>query len=107
MQDRTVQWLDHNRFWSETGVQRSHLRFCRQRTEKAEIACELGLTHFIDDRPDVLSAMVAVVPFRFLFGPQRAPSSGHTCVPGWRAAASAVRATLTAGTSNTAAEPFP
>jgi hypothetical protein len=32
--------------------------FCRQRHEKAAICRELGLTHFIDDRLEVLSHLL-------------------------------------------------
>jgi hypothetical protein len=98
VQDRTRRWLDHHQFWRETGVQPSRLRFCRERAEKAVIARSIGLTHFIDDRPDVLAAMEDVVPFRFLFGPQRRPSTAHVLVPDWPAAVAAVRVTLSPGT---------
>ncbi len=46
-------------------------RFCRERHEKAGHARDLGLTQFIDDKPDVHLALEGVVPHRFLFGPQR------------------------------------
>lgn len=105
VQDRTRRWLDHHRFWEVTGMNRASLRFCRRRDEKAEIARELKLTHFVDDRPDVLAAMLGVVPFRFLFGPQRAPFPQHKHVLDWQSAAAAIRASLTAGTSGSAAAP--
>jgi hypothetical protein len=50
------------------------VRFCLQRPEKALHCRELGITHFIDDRTDVLEAMIGVVPNLYLFGPQRAPA---------------------------------
>lgn len=93
VQERTVRWLEHHRFWDETGVQRARLRFCRQRAEKAVIARALGLTHFVDDRADVLGAMVGVVAHRFLFGPQRAVPAGHTHVADWQRALAAIRGT--------------
>ncbi len=105
VQDRTRRWLDHHRFWEMTRMDRANLRFCRQRNEKAEIARELGLTHFVDDRPDVLAAMLGVVRFRFLFGPQRAPAPQHTQVLDWQAVAVAIRGSLTAETSGKAAAP--
>jgi hypothetical protein len=104
VQDRTQRWLEHHRFWGETGVQRSRLRFCRQRAEKADIARSIGLTHFIDDRPDVLAPMAGLVQFRFLFGPQRHPSAGPILVPDWRAVVAAVHASLSPGRSGTGAE---
>lgn len=104
VQDRTLRWLEHHGFWKATGVQRSHLRFCRQRAEKADIARSIGLTHFVDDRPDVLAPMAGLVQFRFLFGPQRHPSTGPILVPDWRAVVAAVHASLSPEKSGTGAE---
>lgn len=68
IQARTEQWLDHVHFFERTGVDPSHLRFCRQRPEKADHCAELGVTHFVDDRADVLGHLVGVVEHLFLFG---------------------------------------
>lgn len=65
----TAQWLAHHRFFERTGISSANLRFCRKRPEKAQIAAQLGLTHFIDDRIDVLAAM-GTVGNRVLFGTQ-------------------------------------
>jgi hypothetical protein len=56
----------------------------------------LGITHFIDDRPDVLDHLEGVVLHRFLFGPQRKTvgSRGAVAVIDWQAAAEAVMASL-------------
>lgn len=67
MQRLSRQWLEHGRFFEITGVRRDRLLFCLKRPEKALIARELGLDAFIDDREDVLEAMVGVVPRRILF----------------------------------------
>jgi hypothetical protein len=71
IQDRTRQWLKHHRFFERTGIPEGHLRFCLRRPQKALHCADLGITHFIDDRFDVLDAMRGVVPNRYLFGPQR------------------------------------
>jgi hypothetical protein len=71
---RSRRWLAHWRFHEATGVLESSLRFCRERREKADHARKLGLTHFIDDRQDVLRHLEGVVPHRYLFGPQREPA---------------------------------
>lgn len=71
IQDRTRQWFDHHRFFERTGIDRAKVRFCLQRPHKAIHCRELGITHFIDDRTDVLKAMRGVVADRYLFGPQR------------------------------------
>lgn len=52
---RTLEWLDHHNFYERTGVQRDRVHFCRERAQKAGISDALGLTHFIDDRLEVLS----------------------------------------------------
>lgn len=89
VQDRTRRWLDANGFYTTTGVSRTHLRFCRERPQKADHARELALTHFIDDRLDVLQALRGTVERLLLFGPQRRPvAAAHWLTPAlsWRAA---------------------
>ncbi|MEM9455731.1 MAG: hypothetical protein AAGF11_16230 [Myxococcota bacterium] len=71
IQARTRRWLAHHRFFERTGVRPDRLRFCLKRHEKAPICARLRLDAFIDDRPDVLRPMEGVVPWRYLFGPQR------------------------------------
>jgi len=84
VQERTLQWFGHHRFFERTGIDSRNVRFCLKRPEKAIHCRELGITHFIDDRTDVLAAMVGVVPHLYLFGPQRgAPPSGTRHVAGW------------------------
>lgn len=68
---RTKQWLNKHHFYEQTGIPEEHLRFCFERHEKAEHCEELGLTHFIDDRTDVLRHLKALVPHLLLFGPQK------------------------------------
>ncbi len=72
--ERSLRWLGHHGFWERTGVPRDAFRFCRQRHEKAPIAAELGLTHFVDDRVDVHRALRGVVPHRYLFGGHEEPA---------------------------------
>ncbi len=71
VQDRTLQWFAYHRFFERTGIKRENVRFCLKRPDKAVHCRELGITHFIDDRIDVLQAMVGTVPNLYLFGPQR------------------------------------
>lgn len=87
VQEKTRHWLRHHRFFERTGIAPENLRFCLERPQKAEHCKELGITHFIDDRPDVLDHLEGVVRHRFLFGPQRKPhvSAGVVTVPSWRA----------------------
>ena len=71
VEQRTRQWLWHHDFWARTGILAENLRFCRRRPDKAVHCAELGITHFVDDRPDVHEALAGVVAHRYLFGPQR------------------------------------
>ncbi|GAA3762691.1 hypothetical protein GCM10022225_55410 [Plantactinospora mayteni] len=66
---RTRLWLEHHDFYARTGVRAGHLHFCRTRQGKAPIAAALGLTHFVDDRLEVLSYL-ETVPNRYLFRPR-------------------------------------
>jgi hypothetical protein len=59
-------WLDCHEFFRVTGVARERVRFCRERHDKAAICRELGVTHFVDDRHDVLGPLVGVVAHPFL-----------------------------------------
>jgi hypothetical protein len=96
IQARTRSWLDKRGFFDVTRLPRDHLRFCRERREKADHAMALGLTHFIDDRFDVLRHLEGIVPHRFLFGPQRRPyANGPTLthVRDWRALLHAIKGT--------------
>lgn len=70
-QEKTRLWLEHHRFYEETGVKRENLRFCRKRHEKAIHSEELGLTHFIDDRLDVLRHLRFTTKNLYLFGEQK------------------------------------
>jgi hypothetical protein len=59
-------WLHYVDFWRRTGVLPQNLHFVRERPDKAVVCVRLGITHFIDDRVDVLVAMERVSR-RYLF----------------------------------------
>ncbi len=63
---KTLEWLYYHQFFSATGILHEHVRFCRTREGKAPICRELGITHFVDDRLEVLSHL-STVPHKFLF----------------------------------------
>ena len=65
---RTRLWLPHHGFYEHVGIPPEHVRFCRERREKAPICEELGVTHFVDDKLEVLSYLESVT-HRFLFNP--------------------------------------
>lgn len=62
----TREWLGHTGFFARTGVSPGNLWFVRTRPEKAPICARLGITHFVDDRLDVL-AHLTTVEQRYLF----------------------------------------
>ncbi|WP_427889308.1 hypothetical protein ACQHIV_38745 [Kribbella sp. GL6] len=67
IQRRSVDWLLHHRFFERTGIPPAHVRFCLRRPEKAIHCADLGITYFVDDKPDVIAAITPVVPHRYLF----------------------------------------
>jgi hypothetical protein len=67
VEQKTRLWLDHHRFFEQTGVAAANVRFCRERPQKRDHALALGLTHFIDDRIDVLGHLEGAVAHRVLF----------------------------------------
>ena len=84
VQRRSMQWLTHHQFWSITAIDSGSVRFCKERREKAGICKQLAITHFIDDKADVISSLAGIVENRFLFGPQTSATPGgalHT--PCW------------------------
>jgi hypothetical protein len=68
VQARTLRWLDAHDVYGRTGLPRDHVRFCRRRADKREHCVELGLTHFVDDHPEVHAAIRDVVAHRYRFG---------------------------------------
>jgi hypothetical protein len=98
VQARTLRWLDSRDFWARAGVPASHVRFCRERKEKRGHCTDLGLTHFVDDHPEVHKAIRGAVDFQYFFGPQRAPvppSGVHVLT--WADAEAAITGSLAAG----------
>lgn len=86
IQQRSLEWLTHHRFFEQTGIPAGNVRFCLQRRDKAIHCRELAITHFVDDKPDVHEALAGLVPHRYLFGPQRSPRvpPGVTPTPTWQ-----------------------
>jgi hypothetical protein len=71
IQALTRRWLAHHGFHEATSIPPESLRFCRERSEKRDHAARLQLSHFIDDRVDVLGHLRGVVPSLYLFGHQK------------------------------------
>jgi hypothetical protein len=91
IQHKTMRWFEHHRFFERTGIRHDNVRFCLKRPEKAVHCRQLGITHFIDDRTDVLQAMIGIVPHLYLFGLQRKQvPSGMRHLVTWPEVASAM-----------------
>ena len=67
VQARSLQWLRHHNYFAHTGIAEDHVRFCLKRPQKAQHCADLGLTHFVDDKPDVIAAVRPVVLHAYLF----------------------------------------
>lgn len=70
VQFKTKEWLKHWKFFAETGLPRDNVRFCLQRPEKAGHCKQLKISHFIDDRLDVLEHLRGIVSHLYIFGEQ-------------------------------------
>ncbi len=79
VQAKTMKWFDHWDFYATTGLPKDRVRFCLRRWQKAEHCREVKITHFIDDRLDVLEHLRDLVPRLYLFGEQ----PGHDGSPDW------------------------
>jgi hypothetical protein len=84
VQARTLRWLEGHNFYRRTGLPVDNVRFCRARADK-RIHCEqLGLTHFVDDHPEVHAAIRGTVGHQYFFGPQRHPVPDYgVAAPTW------------------------
>ena len=67
IQDRTMEILKKYHFFEQTGIKVENTYFCTDVDEKAIIARELHLTHFIDDRQTILRTLPPQVKTRMLF----------------------------------------
>lgn len=80
-QRKTLEWLAYHNFYERTGVDPARVHFCRTRPAKAPICTAQAITHFVDDRLDVLEYLHDVGEL-FLYQPNaedasRWRSSGH------------------------------
>jgi hypothetical protein len=96
----THEWLETKRFFAETGVSTANIWFVRRREEKHDVCRRLGITHFVDDRVDVLTTL-ATVAHRYLFTGGLGTDPPPSDVPGdievhatWAELARAIRSTI-------------
>ena len=74
VQESTERWLAHRSFYDASDISADRVRFVRRRADKAAVCRELEITHFVDDRVEVLEYLVGIVPHLYLFGPQEKPA---------------------------------
>lgn len=84
----TRAWLHHHEFFPRTGIPAENLHFVRQRADKAPVCARLGITHFVDDRLDVLGHLTTVT-HRYLFVGGLGDEPAPTDVPPWATVAHA------------------
>ena len=68
-QEKILQWLAGHDFYTTTGIEKENVYFVRERHEKDAVCKKLGITHFIDDRLEVLSYVIDSTPHLYLFQP--------------------------------------
>ncbi|MEK7635242.1 MAG: hypothetical protein AAB446_02325 [Patescibacteria group bacterium] len=68
-QEQILLWLQAHDFYTKTGIKQENIYFVRQRNEKDGVCQKLGITHFVDDRLEVLGYMIESTPNLFLFQP--------------------------------------
>jgi hypothetical protein len=86
VQKKTLEWMNHHDFYNRTGIGVDKFNFCYKREDKVWIAEFWGVTHFVDDRKDVLDTMVGRIPNLFWFAPhlQATVRKGNFfIVPSW------------------------
>jgi hypothetical protein len=92
VEQKTRAWFEHHRFYERTGISEANVHFCRTRPEKAPICEGLGITHFVDDNPEVMLFLKDIVPHLYLFNsdPRAVFFAEHslrgkvTCVGNWK-----------------------
>lgn len=55
MSGKMLEWLWDKHFFDITGIAIGNVHFCHRRIGKVEICLRFGITHFIDDRREILT----------------------------------------------------
>ncbi|HET9895455.1 MAG TPA: hypothetical protein VFQ44_11045 [Streptosporangiaceae bacterium] len=95
VQAKTLRWLDAHDFYRRGRIRPDHVRFCLERPDKRLHCVQLGLTHFVDDHPEVHAAIRGAVEYQYFFGPQPAGVPGYGVhAPSWAQAERLIRSTI-------------
>jgi hypothetical protein len=89
LKEKTLKWLEFNNFYKITGFLENNIYFCYDKESKVQICKNLKISHFIDDRDDVLWNMIGTVDHLLLFNPYFTSKYQDFCEPfkkmmGWR-----------------------
>jgi hypothetical protein len=95
-EEKTWAWIKHHRLAEITGIDLTRVRFCRERSVKADICREIGVSHYIDDQLRVLELLRDCVRYRLWFtsGPSETPLPGLVTVQDWPHAVREISRTL-------------
>lgn len=74
---RARQWIKDSQFEANTGIPIEDVHFCENRSDKGRICKSIGVTHFIDDRPEVMHSMPPGVR-KILYGPSLEDQRKHS-----------------------------
>ena len=66
-QRKTWAWLDHHRFYKHTGITAGQVYMVPEREDKIAVVKKLGITHHIDDRPELIHMLSPYVLNLYLF----------------------------------------
>ncbi len=66
---KIMSWIDHNKFCEYTGILKKRIIRNENGRDKSKMCLEFGVTHFIDDRLEVLGFLTGKVKNLYLFRP--------------------------------------
>jgi hypothetical protein len=72
VQEKTLELFKHHDFYMRTGISPANVHFCLERWQKVGICKEQGITHFVDDKLEVLGYLhEAGIQDLYLFRPDQ------------------------------------
>lgn len=67
MRRKSMAWLKAHDFFKKVNIPENHIEFTYSRHEKAGICGQWGVTHFVDDKCEVLYHLAGIVKNLYLF----------------------------------------
>lgn len=78
LQHNIFRWLVRNDFFRKTGIPSTQLHFCTARAMKAELCRRYHVTHFVDDRTEIMEYLLEVsLQELYLFQPRADEIAGR------------------------------